>query len=291
MEESLAVVQDTVATEQGGREAHIALPLGIIRGLSNDAYHADRSALSSTRLKPALVSGEHFLAALSDTDESSEALLYGSALHTYMLEPEKFDQEYFCVQRVDARTKAGKAEKEAQLVVCGARTPIPQEWRAELEAIRWSAGRHKTAARLMGGAEREVAFVWVDPETGLRLKVKADVWNEDLNIVSDLKSCTDASEDAFAKQCVRFGYPLSAAMYCEGVYRVTGRRPEWRFIAAEKSPPFSVAVYRPTETFMRRGERLFRQALRRVATWKADGVYPPLQPDGEAQWIDLPSWA
>jgi hypothetical protein len=28
-------------------------------------------------------------------------------------------------------------------------------------------------------------------------------------------------------------YTLSAAMYCEGVFQVTGEEPEWAFIACE----------------------------------------------------------
>ena len=57
-------------------------------------------------------------------------------------------------------------------------------------------------------------------------------------------------------------YALSAAMYCEGVSQVTGEEPEWAFIACEKEAPNTVAVYRASDAFLRRGHQDFRRAGR-----------------------------
>jgi hypothetical protein len=91
---------------------------------------------------------------------------------------------------------------------------------------------------------KEVTFCWIDKETGLKLKAKADLWNQSTCEISDLKSTTDATAAAFERQCVQFRYPLSAAMYREGVYQTTGERSSWSFIACEKTAPHAVAVYR-----------------------------------------------
>ena len=53
------------------------IPFGVTRGMSNEDYHGDRSAVSSTQLKRMLISPAHFLSGISDPEESTEALLFG----------------------------------------------------------------------------------------------------------------------------------------------------------------------------------------------------------------------
>ena len=57
------------------------IPLGITRGMASDDYHAERSAVSSSQLKRMLVSPAHFMCGLNETEESTEAMLFGTVLH------------------------------------------------------------------------------------------------------------------------------------------------------------------------------------------------------------------
>ena len=75
-----------------------------------------------------------------------------------------------------------------------------------------------------------------------------------------MKSAEDVTFEGFRRSCARLGYALSAAMYCEGVYQLTGEEPEWAFIACEKGRPNTVAVYRAMRPFLERGRSDFRRA-------------------------------
>ena len=63
--------------------------------MSNEDYHGDRSAVSSTQLKRMLISPAHFLSGITDPEESTEALLFGSVLHGRLLEPDTFESRFF----------------------------------------------------------------------------------------------------------------------------------------------------------------------------------------------------
>lgn len=84
------------------------VPLGVTRGLSNEHYHGDRSAVSSTQLKRILISPAHFLSALHDPEDSTEAALFGTVLHGRLLEPEMFDGRFYAMPKVNRAKKEGK---------------------------------------------------------------------------------------------------------------------------------------------------------------------------------------
>jgi hypothetical protein len=267
------------------------LPLGLTRGVSNDAYHEDTSAVSSTRLKPILTSPAHFKLNI-DTwalEESSVEQLFGTVLHAKLLEPDSFEERFFPMPRVDRRTKEGRALADSlDQATCG-RTPFPAEWMREIDAMIDSARKHRRIAKILAQGEAEVAFSWIDPATGIKLKAKLDWWSA-ADLVADVKTCIDASRDGFSKACARYGYSLSAYMYSEGVYQVTGVRPDWVFLALEKSSPYCAAAYQASNGFLRYGKREFEVALRTLLECRERNEYPGLQPDGEWETLDLPPW-
>lgn len=266
------------------------LPLGMSRGIENDAYHGDRSAVSSTRLKRMLISPAHFLAGFTDPEESTEAMQYGTVLHGRLLEPATFAQRFYPMKKVNRTTKEGKALYADYLAEAAGRFVFPLDWLEGIERIVDNAHMHRRVRSILSDGEAEVAFAWIDEETGIKLKVKADWLSSRFDLLSDVKSAADVTQAGFSKAAARLDYPLSAAMYCEGVRAVTGVSAEWAFIACEKEPPHTVAAYRATEAFMRRGRAMFRGALRRLAECRARGAFPMLQGEGEWETIDLPRW-
>ena len=266
------------------------VPFGVTRGMSNEDYHGDRSAVSSTQLKRMLISPAHFLSGLNEPEESSEALLFGSVLHGRLLEPDSFESRFFPMPKLNRATKVGKQCYAECLVEAAGRTVYPVAWKEPIERIIDNAMAHRRARELFAQGEAEVALVWLDEETGVKCKVKIDWWASPRQLV-DVKSAEDVTFDGFRKACGRLGYALSAAMYCEAVFQITGEEPEWAFVACEKGRPNTVAVYRATQRLLERGRSDFRRALRRLAECRARGHFPMLQADGEWEDIDLPPWA
>ncbi|NUZ08524.1 PD-(D/E)XK nuclease-like domain-containing protein [Piscinibacter koreensis] len=266
------------------------IPFGITRCMRNEDYHGDRSAVSSTQLKRMLISPAHFLSGISDPEESTEALLFGSVLHGRLLEPDTFESRFFAMPKLNRARKEGKQRYAECLVQAAGRTVYPEAWKEPIERIIDNAMGHRKARELLAKGEAEVALVWLDPDTGIKCKIKIDWWH-DARTLADVKSAEDVTFEGFRRSCARLGYALSAAMYCEGVYQLTGEEPEWAFIACEKARPNTIAVYRATRPMLERGRSDFRRALRRLAECRERGHFPMLQADGEWEDIDLPRWA
>ena len=265
------------------------MALGITRGMSNDQYHAERSAVSSTQLKRMLTSPAHYLHYLHAPEESREAYLFGTVLHGRLLEPESFEARFFAEPKVNRTTKEGKALAEGFKIEAAGRTRFPADWMTQIGGIVNNVESHEKARAILAEGEAEVALAWVDSETGVKCKIKIDWW-QGARLIADVKSAIDVTWDGFSKACARMHYALSAFMYCEGVRLFTGERPEWAFIACEKEAPNTVAVYRASNAFLQRGEQQFRRAVRNLAECHASGYYPPLQADGQWESIDLPRW-
>lgn len=281
--------QDDSAQALAAQSAWPDIPIGMTRGIDNGAYHGERSAVSSTQLKRMLVSPAHFMSGLFEHEESTEAMQYGTVLHARILEPESFERRFFATPKVNRQTKEGKALAESYKAEAAGRIMFPADWLPGIECILDNARAHAKARAILGAGEAEVAFSWIDDETGIKCKIKVD-WRHDARLLADVKSAVDVTPDGFSKACARLNYPLSAFMYCEGVRQVTGEWAEWAFIACEKERPYTVAVYRATEAFLRRGQKDFRSALRRLAACRAQGRFPMLQADGDWEPIDLPRW-
>ena len=245
--EEITVADAAVVT----RPISAGIELGVTRGMSNEECHGDRSAVSSTQLKRMLTSPAHFLHGLDQPEESRESLLFGAVLHARLLEPATFAGRFFGEPKVNRSTKEGKALAEAFKAEAAGRTRFPADWMGPVDNIVANVGRHAKAREILDAGEAEVAIAWLDPETGVKCKIKIDWWHG-AALIADVKSAVDVTWDGFSKACARLHHALSAFMYCEGVRLLTGERPEWAFIACEKEAPNTVAVYRASTSFLQR---------------------------------------
>jgi hypothetical protein len=146
------------------------IPFGVTRGMSNEDYHGDRSAVSSTQLKRMLISPAHFLSGITDPEESTEALLFGSVLHGRLLEPDTFESRFFAMPKVNRARKEGKQRYAECMVQAAGRTVYPEAWKEPIERIIDNAMTHRKARELLAKGEAEVALVWLDPDTGSQVQ-------------------------------------------------------------------------------------------------------------------------
>lgn len=75
--------------------------------MTNKEYR-EAEGISRSDLFKISRSPKHFKYEQENPAEQSKALLFGIALHSYVLEPEKFKEEYAIIPNCDKRTKAGK---------------------------------------------------------------------------------------------------------------------------------------------------------------------------------------
>ena len=262
---------------------------GVYRNVPNEIYHGDRTAISSSGLKLILQSPAHFVARQEGPEESTVAKDFGTALHSALLEPEKYRELYVAKPKINRSTKSGKALAETIAIALADKVQIRPASIADIDAMVASAHKHPRVTEMLQDGAAEMSFVWTDESTGIRCKCRPD-WLNTYGIW-DVKSCLDASPDGFSRTCAKYKYHVSAAYYEEGVRKLTGKTLPFLFVASEKDPPYAVAVYQASEAFLRSGRRLVRQALNRLHECRERGEWPSYQPEGQIEMVELPRWA
>lgn len=202
---------------------------GIHRGLSNEEYHADRSALSSTALKLIDKKTPYHLRSYLDSPpaEPTPALRMGAAVDCLTFEPELFDKQFVVAPKsLNRRTKEGK-ETWAKLQA-DKRTLLTDAEHQEALGTAKAIRSNPVWVDLSHTGEAQLSFVWRDPVTGLLCKCRPDWYDEETQTVIDLKTARDADPEKFSKAVADYGYHIQAAFYSDGI-RACGK-PVKRFI-------------------------------------------------------------
>lgn len=233
---------------------------------TNAEYHGYRDAISKSRLANFSVCPSYFKWCEDNPQEETKELIEGSAFHKIVLEPETFDKEFIVAPTYDRRTKEGKLAYNhfCELVVSGI-TVITQEQYDMICGMRDSVLANPYAVKLLKG-NVEQSMYFVDEFTGVRCKVRPDVWRKvkDRIVITDLKSTKSAKPKDFARDLVKYNYDLQAFMYREGVSKVMDvprEKIDFVFIAVEKKPPYLVNVMQVDGAVFEKGEADFREYI------------------------------
>ena len=261
--------------------------------MDNTAYHA-HPAVSKSHLDLIARSPLHYWARYLDPDrvapEPTAAMRLGTALHTYVLELNRWDQEIAVAPPMDRRTKAGKESWAAFEADAAGKTVITADDAAQVQAMSRAVFRHPAAAMLLGlPGKAETTHMWTDASTGLQCKCRPDWLTDDGSIVVDLKTTKDASPRGFKQSIANFSYQKQAGWYLHGVEQSTGRRPDqFIFICVESSAPYAVAVYAADAEMIERGHDQAMRDLAKLAVCKAADHWPSYS--DQIETISLPGW-
>jgi hypothetical protein len=256
--------------------------------LSNEAYHADKTALSRSGIVEGRKSMAHFLAKwLSPPEEPTPALVIGHAFHLSVLEPDLY-KRFVVVQPEFKGEGMRKAKSDWLATLPPGAVVLKEEDKARVDAMRESVMAHPLARRLFEASGMvEASGYWVDPETGILCRCRPDKLLT--HAVPDLKSTIDASPDGFARAIVQHGYHIQSAHYGAGIEAINGEAPPWLFVPCEKDPPYACAVYVADEAMLARGRAERAKVMRELRTAIETDTWPGYGYD--ARTISLPTWA
>ena len=273
-------------------------------GQTNEAYHGDKTAVSSTGLKKILKSPASFYQyhVLGETEEPTDAMKFGSAFHMYLLEPAEFKRNYLRVPRFVGKTKEGKdsencaesrAMKEAWYkALPSTAVAMTDEEMDKLEGMLKALKRHKEAVNILKHGIPEVSGYYVDPETGILCKIRPDFYHVSVKLraLLDLKTAADCTKRRFQSVIYDRKYHLSLAMYCEGIKIITGEDVQYPvLLAIEKLAPYEIAGYVADKEMMAKGSEDYHHCLRTLKHCMTTNLWPGYQSKFED--IGLPSWA
>lgn len=241
------------------------------------AEYLEIPAINWSTLKEMARSPLHYQHRLANPREDSAGLARGRAIHTAVLEPEKFSEEYVVF---DGPRRAGKAWDEFEVAHTDKtilkKDEYDKAWHAAI-AVK----RHPEVVALMRKGKPEQSFTWKNQETGLKCKCRVD-WKGE--VLFDLKSTGDVDARKFGNIAARMMYYGQLAMYRDGA-KHDG---EVFMAVVEAEPPFDVAVFKLSDDDLLAGKELYTGFLKRVVECKKAGVWPGRYLD--RQTLELPRY-
>lgn len=231
-------------------------------------------------------------------EEPSAAMELGTAVHTAVLEPERWERE--CAAKVgsivEKQVFAGKGAKQAEA-----------EWRASLpkgsvvktflqreefladitkaNAMARSLATLQTPAarrarRIIAQCQREVSYTWTDTDPGLaagpmRCRARLDLlcMTPTGPAIFDLKTTADPSELGFAKSASNLRYLWQPAHYNVPVAEETGIEPTFAFICIRTKRPYDVAIYDVHPDDIAAAKQQVRRTMRVLSACIASGEW------------------
>lgn len=259
--------------------------------LTNEQYHSDRSAVSSSSLKLVIEkSPKTFLAAHNGKlRKESPAFRIGSALHMAILEPELF-QKKFVIQPEFSGKGAVAAKADWRLSIASDAVILKQEEYDDLQEMINSVLSHQDACNILKNGKAEQSGFFRDMDTGIKCRIRPDFFHFGHHALLDIKTTTDVRAEQFMKSIWNYRYDFQMGMYCEGIQLITGKAVQYPLIlAVEKKAPFECALYLCDEALMTKGLGDFKIAIQRLKQCIDENMFDSYQ--RKIQPISLPHWA
>jgi len=241
-----------------------------------DADYRNATGLAQSSLKEFLVSPAHYLASTEVKKEPTKAMLFGTAFHAEMLQadPSLF---YAVKEKVDGRTKEGKAYNESFAIENAGKVIIDSDEFATLKAMKASVMAHPLASSLIKAlTHKEVAVFGTSRPAGgeVRLKGMIDGYSATDGFALDFKTAEDASPAGFRKAIWDRRYDIQEVQY-RWLLDANGKVcNEFYFIAVEKVAPFAVGVYTISKHSRDKTTQLWENSIHEFALCQSSGKYP-----------------
>jgi hypothetical protein len=256
-------------------------------------YHArklgvvSKSALDQIERSPA-----HYLAWVQGKlqDEHTPAMVFGSAFHCALLEPEVFEARYTWQPDFgDCRFKEAKVARDQWRSRNSNKIALSLDDWERIDGMVASVRNHPLAGRMIRSGVPELTVRWMDRETGLQCKCRADYYVESRAMVLDVKTTEDARPEAFRKSVARYNYHVQDALYRAG-FEAAGKPVRFFvLVCVEKTYPYAVATYQLSAKAIELGHDVARRGIAKMAACLESGDWAAY-PVG-IQDLELPPWA
>lgn len=275
-------------------------------------YHADKSFISASALKKLKISPAHYKEDTEEKTEETDAMLFGSAYHSFILEPEKFEKQYYifddsvvCGALIAKGAKSPRATndyktwKESEMSFSDGKILLDKVDFLKLQAMKDRLMGHPYAKMLLNNGINEQGYMGeIITEVGsINVKFKPDHVNDKKKIIVDLKTTFDASADGFARHAADLNYHIQAALYSDLMAKVSndGREYQFFFIAQEKKRPFAFNLFEASAQFISQGRFEYEMLLQMYKYCCDNNVWPGYQIFCQNKYgileLKLPAWA
>lgn len=255
----------------------------IYANLSNEEYH-NHNSVSKTGLWT-IQTKSPFHYKYGEYEETS-AMRFGTAAHTAVLEPEKFE-ELFTRAAENRRGNNWKLLDET----AKNNNMVALTFDEYDDALRVRDALHKDPLirKITAGniAREHSAF---HDNGGVTVRCRPDLYNSDIKIMADLKTTQDARAYKFARSITDYGYHMQEAIYRDVWERAGGGNVDaFVFIAVEKTAPFAHVIYELDDESLKIGYDLYERSLDKYRECRDNNNWPSYYDN--VRKISLSAWA
>ena len=243
--------------------------------------------LSFSSLKSFSDSPDHFISYKKKAFEPTDAMIAGQLVHALILEPDTVAERYVAY---DGR-RAGKVWEEFEAVAIHENKTVVKK--GDFDAAQFTADNIRKNEYVQQMLDNMVAaeksIEWTDDESGVKLRGFIDVLGK--TWFTDFKSGNDTDPDKFVRNANDQKLSLQTALYFDGA-RANGYKVDEMFIVRfSMSPPYSVVIYQPTETFVQYGHAMKRRLLKKWNEWDGKPAGIEFHTGLKIQPLGIPRWA
>lgn len=250
-----------------------------------DYWNSDRVHWSS--LRHLETSAKLYKYRLDNPTQRTPEMVMGSAVHTAVLEPDRFPLEYVVYP---GPVRRGKKWEEFEAANRDKTILKANEYQRCLN-IRDSVRSHPLAGELLIGGVAEFPVYWIDPGTGIECKGLVDYYIGDYggrDVLLDLKT-SSSIQQRFGSIAADHGYHKQLAFYRRGLRANDFEIDEVKIIAVESAAPHDVIVYGLPDELLDYADAEIGKLLEELAKCRRKNSWPGMC--ATEQTLELPVWA
>ena len=208
--------------------------------LTDSEYFGEKDFFNFSLIKELIKSPLHFQEARKEEKEPTPAMKLGTTIHTALLEPLRFANEYLEEPQLDKRTKEYKefaAKNQDKFLYSGKDVnPILNK----LEAIKKENNQtaYPSLLRVLNQKTINENCIFWD-----NFKCKIDAYDQETKTLIDIKTTSDSSPESFIKTIFNSAYNLQLAHYAKGLESCDQKVATYKIIAIQTTAPYDVVEY------------------------------------------------
>lgn len=259
---------------------------GFKNGISNDAYHSNRTHVSSSGIKLMYRNPREYYKQYVLNDKTNApkgpALIIGSYVHCALLEPHKLDIEFAVFEGAMKRGKAWeefKALNEGKDILNSTQAREANKLITSFNEATVNLGDIKSptdvavSSFFQDGFPEQALFGELDTTP---VKVMFDYRKEfeDFGNIIDIKTTkySVSKKETIEAACAERDYDLSAALYVDLVEKVTGKVHDFTFCFISKESG-DTRLFKASEQMLEKGREKYKEGLRLLRIAKKTGIY------------------
>lgn len=250
--------------------------------MKSSEYFATKG-ISASFLKACSFSAHAGYKFIHEKSFQSDAMAFGSAVHTAILEPHLFNEQYAISEKFDKRTKAGKDGAAAFEAANIGKLILDQDEFFKISKIKENCLAIPAVKSALESFEKEKSVTW--ESSGMTFKARLDLVNIKDGVTIDLKTTRDASERGFLRQLLDLRYDIQLLHYMKATNSSAA------YAIAVETETCEVALYDLTEiTLSEFTKKRYENALKTAINVLEMKECPP-KFKSEIITLNLPKWA